>query len=102
MYICFCSSYDFVAPFSLKTSTDRYFDMGTQSLVAGRNGILKLDFQKFDSLKVKCLYTHTHTHTHTQTHTQTHTYTHTLTHTHTNTHIHTYTYTHTHTIFPLK
>jgi len=65
MYICFCSSYDFVAPFSLETSTDRTFDMGTQSLVAGRNGILELDFQKNDPLKVKCLYTPTHTHTHT-------------------------------------
>ena len=47
-----CVSYDFVAFFSLQKLTDRSFVMGTQSLLAGRNGIIKLDFQELDSLKV--------------------------------------------------
>jgi len=47
-----CISDDFVAIISLQALTDWSFVMGTQSLLAGRNRIVKLLFQELDYLKV--------------------------------------------------
>jgi len=52
VYICLPISYDFVAIFSLQALTDSSYVTGMQSLLAGRNGTVKLHFQELDSLKM--------------------------------------------------
>ena len=52
IYVSVCILYDFVAIFSVQALTDRSFLMRTYCLLAVRNGIVKLDFQELDYLKV--------------------------------------------------